>query len=111
MTARIGSDGIRALIAGLALVAVAIVGCLGPPNIGAAQAATIAEEFLASGQPSGWILGDISAGRPEDMGTVWRVKVNGLLRNPLAPGSEPGPIHAIIDVDKSSGAARMFAQG
>ena len=88
-----------------------VAACTTPAAISQSNAVSIAENYLSAGQPSGSALELQSVGTPEDAGSAWRVKIDAVLRDPAHPDSPPGPIDAIIDVDKATGEAHMFAQG
>jgi hypothetical protein len=102
---------VRRTLASLVFLILAIAGCAPAATISSTRAVTIAEDFIASGQPSGTVLEQVAVGSPQDVGCAWRIQVDGLLVNTLRAGSTPGLIHAIVNVDKASGAATLFAQG
>jgi hypothetical protein len=93
------------------LILAGSVACSPPTTIDATEAGAVAAAFLAGGQPSSYVLEQVTVGNPQDGGSFWRVQVDALLRDTAHPQSQPLPIHAIVDVDKATGAARMFAQG
>jgi hypothetical protein len=95
----------------LAMLAWATTACVSPPRIDQNAAVSIATAYPASGQASGISLEQVHAGTPQDVGGAWRVTIDAVIRDPQHPNSPAGPIHAMVDVDKTSGQAHMFAQG
>jgi hypothetical protein len=98
------------LLGSLALAASLLAGC--SPSIEANRAAAIAQVFVVAGQPSGSIVHDLTVASPEWQTNHWRVQVDAMVtsRQPTG-GTVEVPVHYLIDVDGSSGAASIYAQG
>ena len=96
-------------LAGPVLLVALLIGCA--PGVDAAAARTIATTYLVAGEPSGYVVVELTSDPPQDAGGSWRVKVDAVFRDPANPDPQGLPVHVLIDVDKTTGQARIFAQG
>jgi hypothetical protein len=85
ITARLPIGRRATLLVGPALALAVVAGC--SPGVDANHATTIATNFLAAGQPSGYLIDHITTDPPQDMGSTWRVKVDATFRDPAHPDS------------------------
>jgi hypothetical protein len=105
----VGTGRRAKLLVGSVLLAALIVGCA--PGVDAQNARTIATNFLVAGQPSGYVVVEMTTDPPQDAGGSWRVKVDAVFRDPANADPQGLPVHVLIDVDKATGQARIVAQG
>ena len=81
------------------------------PAVDPSRAASIAQSLVVTGQPTSYSLDKVAIDTPADLGSVWRVKVDVIFIDRLDPSRQPMPMHYLVDVDKTSGDARIFGQG
>lgn len=91
----------------LVLASIVMAACT-QAQIDAGRAVQVARDFIASGEPSDYRILQLTNQPPRLVGDHWTVYVDALVRIPGAPDTG---LHYIIDVNRSSGAATIEAQG
>lgn len=82
-------------------------GC-SPSGIDQARAVQIARNYVQQSQPSGLAFVSLTNDPPNEVGGAWQVKIDATVR---IPSGGVSPLHFVIEVDRSSGAAKIISQG